>query len=87
MRKRSKRHKSDISKKKVVKNIDSKKGTVSSTFSEQLIPSENIIRLKVTVRKGARIESVPLKKLERLANQKKLGWKYEDGWLILYKRR
>ena len=29
------------------------------------VGSEEIVRLKVTVRKGARIESVPLKKLEK----------------------
>ena len=45
--------------------------------------SEEIVRLKVTVRKGARIESVPLKKLEKLANKARRYWKLEDGWLIL----
>jgi len=37
------------------------------------VSSEGIVRLKVTVRKGARIESVPLKKLEKLANMKRVG--------------
>ena len=45
--------------------------------------SEDIVRLKVTVRKGARIESVPLKKMEKLANKKRCYWKFENGWLIL----
>ena len=46
---------------------------------------EYVVQLKVGVRKqGARVESVPLKKLERLASRKNLHWKYEDGWLILY---
>jgi len=45
--------------------------------------SEDIVRLKVTLRKGARIESVPLKKLEKMANRTRLYWKFEDGWLIL----
>ena len=45
--------------------------------------SEDIVRLKVTIRKGARIESVPLKKLEKLARKTRLHWKFEDGWLIL----
>jgi len=47
------------------------------------VSSEGIVRLKVTVRKGARIESVPLKKLEKLANMKRRFWKFEDGWLTL----
>jgi len=34
--------------------------------------SEDIVRLKVTLRNGARIESVPLKKLEKLASRKRL---------------
>jgi hypothetical protein len=47
------------------------------------VSSEEIVRLKVTVRKGARIESVPLKKLEKLSNMKRRFWKFEDGWLTL----
>ena len=47
------------------------------------VGGDDIVRLKVTVRKGARIESVPLKKLERVANKKKRYWKFENGWLIL----
>jgi len=41
------------------------------------------IRLKVTVRKGARIESLPLKQLEKASSYKKKRWAYKDGWLIL----
>jgi hypothetical protein len=47
------------------------------------VSSDEIVRLKVTVRKGARIESVPLKKLEKLTNMKRRFWKFEDGWLTL----
>ena len=47
------------------------------------VSSEEIVRLKVTVRKGARIESVPLKKLDKLASKDKRCWKFEDGWLLL----
>ena len=46
--------------------------------------SEDIVRLKVTMRKGARIESVPLKKLERLAGRSRRLWEFKDGWLMLY---
>ena len=53
-------------------------------ISKANISSDNVVRLKVTVRKGARIESVPIKKLDKLANKKNLHWKLEDGWLILY---
>ena len=41
------------------------------------------LRLKVTVRKGARIESVPLKRLEKANSYKKKRWELQDGWLIL----
>jgi hypothetical protein len=41
------------------------------------------IRLKVTVRKGARIESIPLRKLEKASGYKKKRWEFKDGWLIL----
>lgn len=47
------------------------------------VSSEEIVRLKVTVRKGARIESVPLKKLEKLASNTRRYWKFEDDWLTL----
>ena len=64
-----------------IKSVDK---TISESPPELPVDSENIVYLKVTVRRGARIESVPLKKLERLASRKKLLWKYEDGWLKLY---
>ena len=48
------------------------------------LTAENIIRLKLTTRKGTRIESVPLNKLKKVATKKKLSWKVEDEWLILY---
>lgn len=42
------------------------------------------VRLCVCVRgQGARIESVPLKDLEKLSDCRKKQWKFEDGWLIL----
>jgi len=47
------------------------------------VASEEVVRLKVTVRKGERIESVPLKKLEKLASKKTRYWKFENGWLTL----
>jgi len=47
------------------------------------VSSDEIVRLKVTVRKGARIESVPLKKLQKLASKKRRYWKFENGWLTL----
>ena len=53
-------------------------------LSNAEVDSENIVRLKLTTRKGTRIESVPLVKLEKLANKTNLYWKLEDGWLTLY---
>jgi hypothetical protein len=53
-------------------------------LSNAKVDSENIVRLKLTTRKGTRIESVPLKKLEKLANKTNLYWKLEDEWLTLY---
>jgi hypothetical protein len=42
------------------------------------------VRLFVRVREqGCRIESVPLKRLIRLADFRKRRWSFEDGWLIL----
>ena len=60
--------------------------TVSTNeeLSKAEVESENIVRLKLTTRKGTRIESVPLKKLKKLASSKKLFWKLEDGWLVLF---
>jgi len=56
----------------------------NEVMSGLTVTSEDVVRLKVTVRKGARVESVPLKKLEKLASKTKLYWKLENGWLILY---
>jgi len=53
-------------------------------LSKAEVDSDSIVRLKLTTRKGTRIESVPLKKLEKVANKTKLHWKLEDDWLILY---
>lgn len=40
--------------------------------------------LFVKVRKqGARIDSVPLKRLIELSRYGKLRWSFKDGWLIL----
>ena len=58
--------------------------STEEVLSNAEVDSENIVRLKLTTRKGTRIESVPLKKLEKLASKTKLHWKLEDGWLILY---
>ena len=68
------------------KNNDTEKASLSTTevLSKAEIDSESIIRLKLTTRKGTRIESVPLKKLEKLSTKTKLHWKFEDGWLMLY---
>jgi hypothetical protein len=42
------------------------------------------VRFYVRVRKqGCRIESVPLKRLLKLANYRKKRWEFRDGWLIL----
>jgi len=51
--------------------------STAEILSEVEVDSENVARLKITVRKGARIESVPKKKLEKLAtNQGYIGsWK------------
>ena len=67
------------------KKIKSKKRSISTTeaLSKVELDSESIVRLKLTTRKGTRIESVPLKKLEKLANKTNLYWKLEEGWLML----
>jgi len=42
------------------------------------------LRLFIKVRKqGARIESVPLKRLVKLSDFRKKRWEFKDGWLIL----
>lgn len=68
------------------KKLKSKIRSISTdeALSKAEVDSENVVRLKATIRKGARIESVPLKKLEKLANKTRLHWKLEDNWLILY---
>lgn len=70
------------SKKKLMSKI--KSISTEEELSKAEVDSENIVRLKVTVRKGARIESVPLKKLEKMASKKRLQWQMKEGWLILY---
>jgi hypothetical protein len=41
------------------------------------------LRLFVRVRpQGARIESVPSKRLAELSRYRKRRWSYEDGWLV-----
>ena len=72
-------------KKKKKKKLESKMLQVSTSeiMAGLDVSSDEIVRLKVTVRKGARIESVPLKKLERLAGKKARYWKFENGWLTL----
>jgi hypothetical protein len=72
-------------KKKMKKQLESKMSQVptSKILAGLDVSSEEIVRLKVTVRKGARIESVPLKKLEKLASKEKRYWKFENGWLTL----
>ena len=58
--------------------------STNEEISEIEFHGDNRISLKITVRKGARIESVPKKKLEKLATKQRLYWKLENEWLILY---
>jgi len=76
----------DSSKKRMQAKMEKMKSRSSPKIEEEIndLTSENIIRLKLTTRKGTRIESVPLKKLEKLADKKRLYWRLEEGWLILY---
>ena len=39
--------------------------------------------IKVRERGRARVESVPVKRLAKLAECRKRRWSFEDGWLIL----
>jgi len=39
--------------------------------------------IKVRERGRARVESVPVKHLAKLAKCRKRRWSFEDGWLIL----
>lgn len=42
------------------------------------------IRLFVCVRvQGARVDSVPLRRLVLLSSFRKRRWSFEDGWLVL----
>ena len=72
-------------KKKRMKKAESEASQVSTNeiLNSFQPSSEEIVRLKVTVRKGARIESVPIRKLQNLASKARRYWKFEDGWLIL----
>ena len=73
-----------LKKKKKKKSISEMSQVSTNEILSRHDPSsEEIVRLKVTLRKGARIESVPLKKLEKLASKRRRYWKFEDGWLIL----
>ena len=76
-----------LKKKSIPKTKQKPETAIVSTaeiISKADLSSDNIVRLKLTTRKGTRIESVPLRKLEKVANKTKLHWKLEDGWLILY---
>ena len=53
-------------------------------ISEIEFHRDNKISFKITVRKGARIESVPKKKLEKLPTKQRRFWKFENDWLIQY---
>ena len=63
--------------------LETKHVSTDELISKSTITSDNVIRLKLTTRKGSRVESVPLKKLEKLANNTKLYWKLDENWLIL----
>ncbi len=42
------------------------------------------VRLFVRARvQGARIESVPVKRLAELASYRKRRWEFKEGWLVL----
>ena len=73
-------------KKKKMKKLEFERSQVSTDeiLAGLDIGGDDIVRLKVTVRKGARIESVPLNKLEKVASKQKRYWKFENGWLMLY---
>ena len=66
------------------KNQKAKLVSTNEELSEIEFHGDDMIKLKVTVRKGARIESVPKKKLETLSTKQRLIWKLENEWLILY---
>jgi len=53
-------------------------------FLYPVLISMSKIKLFVRVRKqGSRIESIPRKKLIKLASFSKRRWEFKDGWLIL----
>jgi len=60
--------------------LKTKSASTTDVISDADVSSDNIVRLKLTTRKGTRIESVPLKKLKKLANNPQLYWKLEAGW-------
>jgi hypothetical protein len=39
--------------------------------------------LKITTRKGSRIESIPLKKIKRMASGRQRFWSVEGDFLVL----
>ena len=45
---------------------------------------EKTVLLKISTRKGSRIESVPLKKLQLLAVDKHRFWSLEGDFLVLH---
>jgi hypothetical protein len=45
---------------------------------------EKTVLLKISTRKGSRIESVPLKKLQLLAADKHRFWSLEGDFLVLH---
>jgi len=58
--------------------------STAEVISKADVSSDNVVRLKLTTRKGTRIESVPLKKLEKLATNTRLYWNLDNEWLTLY---
>ncbi len=72
------------SKPKQKQQVQTKPVSTDEEISKAEISSEMIIRLKLTTRKGTRIESVPSRKLEKISKKHKLYWKLENDWLILY---
>ena len=77
-------HKSKKKIKPKQRNQKTKPTSTNEEIFETEFHGDNKISLKITVRKGARIESVPKKKLEKLATKQTRYWKLEYDWLILY---
>ena len=63
--------------------IKPKQNSKNPIKTENQVNPDEIIRLKITIRKGARIESLPLKKLEKIASAKRKEWELKGEWLIL----